>query len=228
MGEQILVAHDSIRAALQPGFATKTLRKVSDMDPAHLGQKYDKIAEWWLKEHENSQYGTKQLKKSLTFCSTTGTALDVGCGAGGRMVRILESSGFNLVGIDVSAQMIELARANHPGHNFYLEDICSWKTEQKFELILAWDSIFHLPLSRQKTVVAKLCNYLKAGGVLIYTFGDTIGEHHDEWHGDSFYYSSIGISENLRLLAENDVTCKHLELDQWPENHVYLIGVKNQ
>lgn len=65
------------------------------------------------------------------------------------------------------------------------------------------------------------------GGVLVYTFGDALGEHTDEWHGDMFYYSSTGIKGNLRVLSDTGVSCKHLELDQWPEKHVYIIGVKD-
>ena len=197
------------------------------MEPLALGKKYDKIAKWWHDRHFESEYGINQCKRALGFSSKTGVALDVGCGAGGRFVRILQENRFSVVGIDVSEEMIKLARVNHPDEQFYVQDICTWETDQRFELIVAWDSIFHLPLSMQKPVVTKLCNLLSDGGTLIYTFGDAIGEHEDRWHDDTFHYSSIGISGNLRILENNDVTCKHLELDQWPENHVYVIGVKS-
>jgi SAM-dependent methyltransferase len=196
------------------------------MEPSILGEKYDKIAKWWQDKHHNSQYGMKQLERALNFCSHPGAALDVGCGAGGRVVRILKEKGFIVTGIDVSSEMIKLATENHPSENFFVQDICTWETNNKYNFIVAWDSIFHLPLSMQKPTIAKLCNLLSDGGVLIYTFGDAEGEHTDDWHGDKFYYSSIGIKENLRVLCNNSVTCKHLELDQWPENHVYIIGTK--
>ncbi len=196
------------------------------MDPEHLGRKYDRIAHWWHDRHENSTYGVAQIKKALNFCPRTETALDVGCGAGGRVVRLLEARGFAVTGLDVSAAMTDLARRNHPASNFLRQDICTWEAEQAFDFIVAWDSIFHLPLASQRPVVARLCRMLAVGGVLIYTFGDAVGEHLDRWHDDEFYYSSIGIDANLMLLRENGVCCKHLELDQWPQNHVYLIGVK--
>ena len=141
-------------------------------------------------------------------------------------MSLLQNQGFSVTGIDVSRVMIELARENHPDQTFEVQDICTWETDRKFDFIVAWDSIFHLPLEAQERVVGKLCNLLAGGGVLIYTFGDAIGEHDDTWHGDRFHYSSIGIDGNLGVLVSNGVTCKHLELDQWPENHVYLIGVK--
>ena len=123
--------------------------------------------------------------------------------------------------------MINLAKQNHPSENFFVADICRWNPEQKFDFIVAWDSIFHLPLSEHQTVFQKLCDLLNDNGVLIYTLGDSIGEHQDNWHDDTFHYSSIGINENLKILSGNGVTCKHLELDQFPQNHVYIIGVKS-
>ena len=75
-------------------------------------------------------------------------------------------------------------------------------------------------------MVTKLCGLLADNGILIYTFGDAYGEHEDNWHNDQFHYSSIGISENLAIMSESGVVCKHLELDQWPLNHVYVIGQK--
>lgn len=123
--------------------------------------------------------------------------------------------------------MIKLAKKNHPDESFIFADICRWESEQKFDFIVAWDSIFHLPLREQQPVLKKLCTLLADNGVLIYTFGDSMGEHEDNWHGDTFSYSSIGINENLKILAANGVTCKHLELDQFPLNHVYIVGVKS-
>lgn len=200
--------------------------KATTMKPSVLGKKYDKIATWWHDRHRDSDYGVEQLKRGLNFSAQSGVALDVGCGAGGRFIRILQARGFGVVGIDVSEEMIRLAKLNHPDQEFLVQDICTWETDQTFDFILAWDSIFHLPLSRQEPVVAKLCKLLSPGGVLLYTCGDAVGEHDDQWHGDSFHYSSIGINGNLRVLADNGVTAKHLELDQWPQNHVYIIGVK--
>ena len=150
------------------------------MDPLVLGKKYDKITQWWHDRHVDSDYGVKQLKKVLGFSPKAGSALDVGCGAGGRFVRILQERGYGVLGIDVSAEMIRLARQNHPDEEFQVQDIGNRETKQRFEFIVAWDSIFHLPLALQEPVVGKLCNLLSEGGVLIYTFADTCGEHGDQ------------------------------------------------
>jgi len=126
------------------------------MDPSVIGTKYDKIAKSWHNQHFNSKYGIPQFKKAIGFATEGGNALDVGWGAVGRFVRILQDKGFSIIGIDVSEEMIKLSSTNHPGHKLIHKDICTWETEEEFDFIVAWDSIFHLPIGMQKPVVSKL------------------------------------------------------------------------
>lgn len=196
------------------------------MDPSEIGSKYNKISKWWHNQHFNSTYGIAQFRKAIGFAAEGGRALDVGCGSGGRFVRILHDKGFSITGIDVSEEMIKLARINHPEHKFIHQDIFTWESEGEFDFIVAWDSVFHLPFGTQKPVISKLSRILAKKGILIYTFGNEYGEHTDQWHDDTFYYSSIGINENMQLLMDNGLTILHLELDQYPEKHVYTIAKK--
>lgn len=196
------------------------------MKPSLLGTKYDKIAKWWHEQHFESSYGLNQFQKAVQFAPDGGKALDIGCGAGGRFIRILEEKQFSVIGLDVSEKMVQLASVNHPQQSFLHQDICSWETEDRFDFIVAWDSIFHIPLAMQKTVVSKMCDLLAKGGILIYTFGDGEGEHTDQWQNDTFYYSTIGINKNIKALLDNGLSLLHLELDQYPEKHVYVIATK--
>lgn len=192
----------------------------------NIGEKYDKIAEWWHQYHLQSDYGVKQIERAISYCNNGSTALDVGCGSGGRIIRKLENNGFRVTGIDVSSKMIDLAKANHESTQFIVADICAWETDLKYDLIVAWDSIFHLPLSMHSAVISKLCGMLNNNGILAYTFGDDHGEHESNWHNDNFYYSSIGINGNIKILMESNCECRHLELDQYPEKHVFIIAEK--
>ncbi|SMC43869.1 class I SAM-dependent DNA methyltransferase [Moheibacter sediminis] len=192
----------------------------------NTGELYDKIANWWDEFHIDSDYGMKQLELALQFVKHTNSALDIGCGSGGRMIDRLIQYGFEVTGIDASSKMIELAQKKHPEPKFLNENIITWQTDKKFDFIVAWDSLFHLPLNEQKNVLTKICSILHPEGILIYTLGDAVGEHYSDWHDEKFYYSSIGINENLKILAESNCECKHLELDQFPEKHVFIVAQK--
>jgi len=194
-------------------------------DTSVTGKNYDKIALWWQDRHKDSAYGLDALKKALSM-SGGSRALDVGCGSGGRFVLAMQDAGYSVVGVDISEKMIELAKAAHPEYSFFHADICTWQTDEKFDLITAWDSIFHLPLNMQEPVIKKLCNMLNVNGLLMYTFGDAVGEHTDTWHDEEFYYSSIGIDGNISLLMSCGLTPVHLELDQYPQKHVCVMAVK--
>ena len=197
------------------------------MKPEQLGQSYDALAGWWREMHSESQYGMRQLSRALDFVSQRGDALDVGCGSSSRMVTFMENSGFRVTGIDVSTEMIRLAREGSETAYFVKADICGYQLSSTYDLIVAWDSLFHLPINEQAPVLKKLCHALNPSGVLIYSLGDAIGEHQDTMEGQPMHYSSLGIGENLRLLTEFGLECKHLELDQFPpHNHVFIIAVK--
>ena len=61
------------------------------MDPVAIGEKYNKIAEYWNERHLDSKYGLNQIEKALKFVKNKNTALDIGCGSGGRIVKLLNA-----------------------------------------------------------------------------------------------------------------------------------------
>ena len=208
------------------------------MKPEIIGQKYDKVAEWWENRHMDSDYGLDQIGRAVRYCANRRKALDVGCGSGGRIISLLLSEGFEVTGIDVSEKMLGLAKKNHPGVKFVKSDFCVWESSEKFDLIVAWDSIFHLPSVQQEGAVKKLCGHLEKDGVLIYSIGDDHGDHEDlsfrdenggqagELDNDMFGYGAIGIDGNLKALGSCGCKVMHLELDMYPEKHVFVIAKK--
>ena len=198
------------------------------MHPDDTAVRYDRIAQWWQTQHQNSQYGITQLERAIKFTAPRNAALDVGCGSSGRFINILSRHGFEAEGLDISSEMINLAKQLHPDITFYVEDICYWLPPKPYSFISAWDSTFHLPLNRQEPVTRKLCDALEPNGVLLFTCGGghTNGEIAGSFQGQDFEYSTLGVDAFLKILIEQHCTCRHLEYDQYPENHVYIIAQK--
>ncbi|WP_445634407.1 Methyltransferase type 11 [Nostoc sp. DSM 114161] len=198
------------------------------MNPNNTAARYDKIAQWWQIKHQDSLYGIAQLERAIKFTSKRHSAIDIGCGSSGRFINILSKHGFQAEGLDISPEMINLAKQLHPNIKFYTEDICCWIPPKLYSLISAWDSTFHLPLDMQEPVMKKLCDALEPDGVLLLTCGGghTNREISGSFQGLNFDYSTLGVDAFLQILTEHHCTCRHLEYDQYPENHVYIIAQK--
>ncbi len=198
------------------------------MKPKDLAKSYDRLADHWNSDDFPRSNGIEQHERAVAFVESKGRALDVGCGSSGRLIDLLQGHGFEVQGVELSDRMIELARQRHPSVTFHHADICRWKLPGTYDFITAWDSIWHIPLAEQEPVLSKLCQGLNPGGVFIFTTGglDEPTEKTDSAMGPPMYYSLIGIPNILKLLSESGCVCRHLEYDQYPELHVYIVAQK--
>ena len=198
------------------------------MNPQEIAQSYNNLAAHWNGEKFNRENGVEQHQRALKFVKSKETAIDVGCGSSGRIMDLLISEGFETEGLDISPEMIRLSKERNPEQTFHLADICQWSFPKQYDFISAWDSIWHAPLSHHEQVLKKLCGALNAGGVLIFTSGgfDEPEEGTNPFLEQPLYHAALGIPTLLRLISKNGCVCRHLEYDQHPEAHIYLIVQK--
>ncbi len=205
------------------------------MQPEDVGRSYDEIAHRWQDPVLQSN-GIAQHERALRFLAPASDnkprrALDVGCGSSGRFIDLLlRARSFGEIdAVDISTRMIDLARDRHPsGVRFHHADIRTWAPPAMYDFITAWDSIWHVPLPDQPAVLRKLCDHLTLAGVLLFTLGGTDhpSEKHDAHMGPPMYHATLGLPATLTLLTSAHCTCRHLEYDQHPELHVYIIAQK--
>lgn len=195
------------------------------MTPQQTAAVYDKIGHHWASDSFNACNGIAQHERALQFAPTTGHAIDIGCGSSGRIIDLLLAHGYRVEGLDISTEMIALARQKHPAITFHHADLSSWKFPRAYDFISAWDSIWHLPLADQENTLQKLCAALKPGGIMIFTSGgvDTPGDVTNPCLGEPLYHAALGIPALLRHIDNFGCICRHLEYDQHPESHLYLI-----
>jgi SAM-dependent methyltransferase len=199
------------------------------MTPSEIARSYDQLADHWNSDAFPRNNGIEQHERAIAFLKERRHALDIGCGSSGRIIDLLTSHGFDVEGLDISYQMIELAKQRHPNIRFHHADICEWDFPRKYDLISAWDSIWHLPLTDQEPVLKKILQGLTSGGVCIFTTGglDAPSEKVDSAMGPQMYYSVLGIPNTLKLISETGCICRHLEYDQYPELHLYVIAQRS-
>ena len=94
-------------------------------------------------------------------------ALDIGCGTG-HHVQWLRARGYEVVGVDGSADMLRLARENNPGVRFEQCDVESLPLpDGAFDLILCVEVLRYLPSPHR--ALAEMARVLRPGGLTLAT-----------------------------------------------------------
>jgi 2-polyprenyl-3-methyl-5-hydroxy-6-metoxy-1,4-benzoquinol methylase len=94
-------------------------------------------------------------------------ALDIGCG-GGVFARLLAARSSRVLGLDLSPQMVRLARessAGYPNLEYMQADVMEWDFPVgRFDCVASIATLHHLPL---EAILAKMCAGLRRGGTLL-------------------------------------------------------------
>jgi SAM-dependent methyltransferase len=106
----------------------------------------------------------------LVLAAGGGPVADVGCGPG-RVTAFLDSLGLRASGIDLSPQMISVARRSHPGLRFEVGSMLALDLpDGALGGLLAWYSVIHVPDEELPGVFAGFCRVLAPGGYVLLGF----------------------------------------------------------
>lgn len=131
-----------------------------------LRETYNIIAEDWHREYGYADWPKKGRAKFVTYLNPGGIVLDVGCG-GGTTTKFLLENGMRVVGVDLSENMIEIAKREAPQAEFHICDLRDIeKIEGVFDGILAQAVLLHIPKKEISKSLEKLVSKLKNGGYL--------------------------------------------------------------
>ena len=99
-----------------------------------------------------------------------GPVADIGCGTG-RVTAELSRLGLPVSGIDLSPQMVAVARQAHPDLRFDVGSMLSLdRPDGSLGGILAWYSTIHIPYERLPDVFAEFHRVLAPGGHVLLAF----------------------------------------------------------
>jgi SAM-dependent methyltransferase len=135
---------------------------------------YDRLARAYA-DHLLDELARKPLDRALldAFAETVrgrGPVLEVGCGPG-QVSRYLHDRGVTISGLDLSSEMIHVARASHPGVEFAEGDLFHLElTDGRLAGIVAFYAIVNLEPERIGRAFAELARTLAPGGLLLLSF----------------------------------------------------------
>lgn len=104
----------------------------------------------------------------LKFAPHAQHVLDLGCGLG-HEVSAMTLEGYTCVGIDVSTEMLEAARAQNPNISFHLADQRSIGHLPKFDVVTSFGSslLHNRSLEDLRATLSGAAGQLRRGGIII-------------------------------------------------------------
>ncbi|HEX5493889.1 MAG TPA: methyltransferase domain-containing protein [Mycobacteriales bacterium] len=139
---------------------------------------YDAIAETYL-DWAGRIDGAPRLRflGELDGRLTAGSrVLDLGCGAGVPCTRILADR-HHVLGVDMSARQLELAREHVPAATFQRAEMTTLDFPAgSWDAVTAFYSLTHLPRAEQAALITRIARWLRPGGLLLATFSVAGGQ----------------------------------------------------
>jgi SAM-dependent methyltransferase len=128
--------------------------------------------------------------------------LELGCGAGVPITRMLLDRGAQVVANDISTKQISLAKVRCSEATFVPGDMAALTFEPaSFDGVVAFYSIFHLPRAEQKGMLSKICSWLKPGGLFVLNLATEDNEEiYGEFLGHGMFWSSFSVEDSKEMV----------------------------
>lgn len=187
-----------------------------------VAKAYNLIAEEFDKRYCQKIYFKEQLDYFLSYLKPGSLILDAGCGSG-HVDSYLVKKGHKVVGIDISEEMIKLAKKRVIGE-FFVMDIRDIKFKSKFDAVLSLFSLFHVDDKEFINSIKIFSKNLKKGGFLFLGLpeGDKEGLFYEDTLNPKVvnyfnYYQKDFVYRILKQYGFNIINCEDRFLKG--ENH---------
>ena len=126
---------------------------------------YNKIAQEYDKEFGNDYSDTPYVDKFLNYLEGK-KVLDIGCGVG-NLTKYIMDKGFNVEGIDLSKEMLNIAKQKYSDIKFYEMNMKEITLRKKYDGIMLAYSLFHLTKKEVIEVLPKYYELLNSNGKIL-------------------------------------------------------------
>jgi SAM-dependent methyltransferase len=153
---------------------------------------YDLLGERY---HDWSHAGSVRLRyvdAILGRLDPGSTVVDLGCGPGDPATRLL-SERHNVLGVDISAGQLAIARRLAPRASFVQADLTRFALQLgSVDAAVSFYATGHLPRAAHAPFYAEVARWLRPGGLLVTSAPLLAGDDDDEWLGVPMFFGGIG------------------------------------
>ena len=131
----------------------------------------EKYADKFINELEQKHLDRILLNSFAIENSNNGRLVDLGCGPGQTTKYLFDCGLTNLIGVDISPAMIDIAKKMNPTLKFETADILNLKyTDKTFGSAIAFYSIVHFDYEQIKTAFKEINRILADDGQFLVSF----------------------------------------------------------
>lgn len=193
---------------------------ITDPRKAIVAAGYDIVAERYLEWPGGAQVRNHYLRQFYDLVPVGGRVLDLGCGAGVPVAKKLAERA-SVVGVDISAAQVALAREKVPEASFINADMMAVEfPPESFDGISAFFSLTHLPREEHTVMLQRTAAWLRPGGVFVASMGDSGPEDviENDWLGAPMFFSQFDAATNSQLIRLAGLQPFHEEVVEHIEN----------
>lgn len=172
------------------------------MRPEDILPTYERVARGYAASRTRTLFERKWLDRMLNYAPGR-KVLDLGCGPGRPIATYLVDRRCRVTGVDGAPSMIALFRQNVPEARALRADMRTLDLDEAFDIILAWDSFFHLSPGDQKAMFPIFAAHAGPRAVLMFTSGHVAGEPIGRVEGEPVYHASLAPDDYRALLDAN-------------------------
>ncbi|MEN6290854.1 MAG: methyltransferase domain-containing protein [Methanobacterium sp.] len=145
----------------------------------------------------------------------TNSLLDIACGTG-RHAYFLKDN-FEIIGVDINEEMLEIAREKVPDVEFLNGDMKKLDLERKFDVVICMFSAmnYNVTLEELKLTLTNFYNHLNKGGVLIFD----LGINKENWVEGHLSVDTV-VEGDLKIAR---ISKAHLENGVLNSNFIFLV-----
>jgi SAM-dependent methyltransferase len=168
---------------------------------------YDRLARGWDKwaEAVEPPLRDRYLDWLDQRLGPSSKVLELGSGTG-RPVAARLASRHSYLGVDLSSEMVAVARSNVPAARFKVADMCQVDfPAAEFDAVIAFHSIIHVPRADHPAMFSRIRRWLRPGGYFVgsLSVGDLPAGVEDDWlDAGPMYWSGWDADTNRRMLGD--------------------------
>lgn len=171
------------------------------------------------------------LDKLIELLPENAKVLDLGSGLGIPFDRYLVERGMEVTGIDISKKHVNQAKKNVPEARFIKGDFSNYEFQEKFDAIISFYAIFHIPRDEHNDLFLKMYDSLNEKGLILLTLGAEGFEYdvNQNFVGVPMAWSQYSANQYEEMLKKIGFKIIEAEFEGTPqdrEHHFWVLAKK--